>query len=483
MIRAPFRPLSEFAPPREYRLLPLRFDRLHDDTYLVTNDVGEYVVLERSELDKLVARRLDPESATYRALKARHFLFDDASNVALDLLALKVRSRADRIAEFTGLHIFVVTLRCDHSCQYCQVSRQSVDRERYDMSTEHADRSIDLVFRSPNPNLKIELQGGEPLLNFAIIRHIVERARRINESKKRNLRFVITSTLHHLSDEMLEFCRDNDIDLSTSVDGPADLHDAQRRSPGGDSHRRTVEGIARARSVLGHDRVAALMTTTPASLPRIEEIIDEYVKLGFDSIFLRGLSPYGFAAKSLVHRYGVDDWLDFYRRGLTHILRLNAEGVRLREDYTTILLQKIFSPLSASYVDLQSPAGIGIGGIVYNYDGAVYASDEGRMLAEMGDETFRLGHVGTNSYEDLVTSDALLDPLGDTILECVPRCNDCAFLPYCGSDPVLHRATQGDTIGHKAFSAFCSKQMGMLRHLITLLETDPDARRILLGWV
>ena len=463
MIRAPFRPLSEFAPPREYRLLPLRFDRLHDDTYLVTNDVGEYVVLERSELDKLVARRLDPESATYRALKARHFLFDDASNVALDLLALKVRSRADRIAEFTGLHIFVVTLRCDHSCQYCQVSRQSVDRERYDMSTEHADRSIDLVFRSPNPNLKIELQGGEPLLNFAIIRHIVERARRINESKKRNLRFVITSTLHHLSDEMLEFCRDNDIDLSTSVDGPADLHDAQRRSPGGDSHRRTVEGIARARSVLGHDRVAALMTTTPASLPRIEEIIDEYVKLGFDSIFLRGLSPYGFAAKSLVHRYGVDDWLDFYRRGLTHILRLNAEGVRLREDYTTILLQKIFSPLSASYVDLQSPAGIGIGGIVYHYDGAVYASDEGRMLAEMGDETFRLGHVGTNSYEDLVTSDALLDPLGDTILECVPRCNDCAFLPYCGSDPVLHRATQGDTIGHKAFSAFCSKQIRRAR--------------------
>ncbi len=43
------------------------------------------------------------------------------------------------------------------------------------------------------------------------------------------------------------------------------------------------------------------------------------------------------------------------------------------------------------YVDLTSPAGIGIGAIVYNYDGDVYASDEGRMLAEMGDTTFRLG--------------------------------------------------------------------------------------------
>ncbi len=60
MIRAPFQPLSAFAPPRDYRLLPLRFDRLFGDKYLVTNDVGEYVVLERGELDQ--PRRPAPRS-------------------------------------------------------------------------------------------------------------------------------------------------------------------------------------------------------------------------------------------------------------------------------------------------------------------------------------------------------------------------------------------------------------------------------------
>ena len=134
-------------------------------------------------------------------------------------------------------------------------------------------------------------------------------------------------------------------------------------------------------------------------------------------------------------------------------------------------------------MDLQSPSGIGIGGLVYNYDGAVYASDEGRMLAEMGDDSFRLGHVDTSSYEEMMTSDALLEPLAQTISEGMPMCADCGFLPYCGSDPVFHRATQRDAVGHKAFSAFCTKQMGMLRHLITLLETDPTARDVLLGWV
>ena len=348
MMQTPFRPASDFAPRAPYQLLPLRFERLAGDRCVVTNDVGEFVVLERDDLERLVARELDPASAAYKALKSRHFLYDVGSTAALDLLALKVRSRAERVAEFTGLHIFVVTLRCDHSCHYCQVSRQSVDRDRFDMSAEHADKAVDLVFRSPNPNIKIEFQGGEPLLNFPIIRRVVERACRINETARRNLGFVIASTLHHLNDDILALCRDGGIDLSTSIDGPADLHDAQRRSPSGDSYKRTVEGIALARRALGHDRVAALMTTTRASLPRVEEIVDEYARLGFHSVFLRALSPYGFAAKSLVKRYDVDDWLGFYRRGLARVLRVNASGFSMREDYTTILLQKMFSPLGAN---------------------------------------------------------------------------------------------------------------------------------------
>ncbi|XYI04043.1 His-Xaa-Ser system radical SAM maturase HxsB [Sorangium sp. So ce1128] len=483
MAHAVFQPRSAYAQRAAYRLLPLRFGRLDESTYIVTNDVGEYVRLERAELAAFVERRLAPNTSVYKALKSRHFLYEDDSSVAFDLLALKYRSRAERIAEFTGLHIFVVTLRCDQSCQYCQVSRQSEDSAQYDMTVAHADKALDIVFRSPNEHIKIELQGGEPLLNFPIIRHIVERAQKLNEHYRRNLQFVITSNLSRLSDDVLLFCNEHGVYLSTSLDGPADLHDVQRPTRGGGSHQKTIQGIHRAREILGPDRISALMTTTPRSLDRVHEIIDEYVRLGFHGIFLRSLSPYGFATRSLVKRYSVDDWLDFYKRGLSHILRINARGYVLREDYTTILLQKIFSPLGSAYVDLQSPAGIGIGALVYNYDGAVYGSDEGRMLAEMGDQTFRLGHLDEDSYEAIVMSEALLAPLGETILEAVPMCTECPFLPYCGADPVFHKATQGDVVGHKAFSAFCAKQMGALRHVIGLLETDDEARDILLKWV
>lgn len=479
-----FEAASHFAPPGSYRLLPARLTRLDERRYVLSNDAGEYLVLPREDLKAYVEHRLPPGHPTYEALKVRHFLFDDDSRVALDLLALKVRTRTDRVADLTALHMFVVTLRCDHTCAYCQVSRQTEDRAHFDMSASHADLAVDMVFRSPSPLLKIEFQGGEPLLNFEMIQRIVLRAEELNQVHGRDLAFVIASNLTHLSDDVLSFCSDHGVSFSTSLDGSEALHNRRRVLPQANSHTATVEGIHRIRDALGPDGVTAVMTTSPESLSQPEAIIDEYVRLGFHSIFLRSLSPYGFAVKTnLVHRYTVEDWVRFYIAGLDHILDINRSGYPMREEYTAILLQKMFGVHGSGYIDLQSPAGLGIAGIVYNYDGSIYASDEGRMLAEMGDDSFRLGHLDTDTFESVVTSPALTSMLADTMLEGVPMCCDCAFLPYCGADPVFHRATQGDIIGHKAFSAFCAKQMAVLRHLMSRMEDDPSARAILEDWV
>src|SRR5262245_51045861 len=148
------------APKPSYRLLPFRFTPLDQDRYVLTNMAGEYLVTKRDKLFDFLQHTLSDEDPTYIELRSHHFLVDHDSSVAPELLAIKLRTRYNRLAEFTGLHMFVVTLRCEHSCPYCQVSRQSEDKVRYDMTSEIASGAIDLALRSPSKNIKIEFQGG-----------------------------------------------------------------------------------------------------------------------------------------------------------------------------------------------------------------------------------------------------------------------------------------------------------------------------------
>ena len=60
-----------------------------------------------------------------------------------------------------------------------------------------------------------------------------------------------------------------------------------------------------------------------------------------------------------------------------------------------------------SIFNLRTGAGINV--LVYNYDGDAYATDESRMLAEMGDHTFRLGNVHTHGHRDIFTGDPFLN--------------------------------------------------------------------------
>jgi uncharacterized protein len=481
-----FKLVEEFnqAKNHNYHLLPSRFIALDDGRYLLSNEVGEYLVIDRTMLESFVKKKVDVGTDFYNDLKSKHFLFEEDSNVAIDLLVLKYRTKAQRIAQFTALHLFVVTLRCDYTCQYCQVSRQTDDKHAFDMSEDTANKSLDLVFRSPSPAIKIEFQGGEPLLNFGLIRYVVNEATRRNAEYRKDLQFVITTNLSLLNDEILHFCQTHNIHLSTSLDGTEELHNSNRPRPGKNGYQLTVEGIKTIQNFLGRDKVGALMTTTEKSLSNVKGIIDVYLANNLDCIFLRPLSPYGFAVKNKqTHKYDIDRWFEFYKEGLQYVLEINKQGHSFVELYAQLIVNKLLSPFSTGYVDLQSPTGAAISAVVYNYDGEVYASDEARMLAEMGDKKFRLGNVHADSYEDIWLSDTLLDTLESSLSESLPMCNDCGFLPYCGTDPVYHYATQGDVVGNKAISGFCAKNMKIIKHIVHLLEDDPEAAKILKSWV
>ena len=469
-------------PPHGWQLLPMRFHRLDADSVVLTNLVGEHVFVTLDELAGVADGTCADQDLLAR-LRAAHLIQVPGETLPAELLAIKLRTRMRRLPDSTGLHIFVVTLRCEHTCRYCQVSRQSAAKSEFDMTEETARRALELAFRSPSPYLKIEFQGGEPLLNFPLVRWITAEAKRMNAGHGKDLAFVIATNLALLDDEMLEFCAEQGVHLSTSLDGPQDLHNGNRRRPGQDSWQQAAAGIRRAQERLGPDRVSALMTTTEASLDRAAEIIDAYADLGLRGVFLRPISPYGFALRGRGGaNYDVERWIEFYAAGLDQIVELNRQGVPMVEIYASIIAKKMLTSSDPGYVDLTSPAGIGIGALVYNYDGDIYASDEGRMLAETGDRTFRLGNVHDSSYADVMLSDGLLRPLTESIALSAPMCATCAFEPYCGADPVFHHTTAGDFTGHKALSAFCRRNTGVFTLLLRKMRDDAYFRDLMRRW-
>ncbi len=467
----------------QYFLLPFRFHRINSEKEIIVNEVGDYLILPTGTFEKIVRRKINKESDSelYGDLIANFFISEEIINPLIDVLATRYRTKKLFLNYFTGLHIFVISLRCEHTCHYCQVSRVTQNKDKYDMSIDNINKGIDIMFKSPNPHVTMEFQGGEALLAFDKIKYAVERAEEIAIEKGKTLTIVICTNLALINEEILYYCKEHNILISSSLDGPKFVHDSNRHKPHASSYDLTIKGIELTREILGYDQVSALMTTTKLSLDYPVEIVEEYFNKGFQGIFLRNISPYGFALRTEKSKYETDKFITFYKKALDRILEYNFEGHHFTEDLARIFLTKILSPFNVGYVDLQSPAGLINGVIVFNYDGNVYATDESRMLAEQKDFTFKLGTLN-DSYSDLFFGEKANEISEIWANESLAGCSECAFQQYCGADPVHNHATQGNMYGYRPNSDFCNKNMEIIRYLIELMESDESIRKIFESW-
>lgn len=484
-----FMPLNSFYPEPGYQFLPFDFTRMGSGDYLLVNLTGEFLQLPATIFDAFIKKQLTVNLDQYWNLKAKQFLTDSSDRGALEeLLAAKYRTKKSFLDGFTKLHIFVTTIRCNQSCQYCQVSRHNETASiSSDMSSEVLQKSVNLMLQSPASAVTMEFQGGEPLLRFDLIREGILYAQELNRSAGKKITYVICTNLTLLTEEHLAFFAEQKVQISTSLDGPAHLHNKNRPIGNCDAYATVTRNIRRSQEVLGTGAVSALMTTSRESLNYPKEIIDEYLALGLRSMFIRELNPYGYAVKSKqAVGYSTAEFISFYKEMLHYILQVNRSGRTFSEAYTAIVLTKIQTPWPVGFVDLRSPSGAGMGVVVYNYDGDVYASDESRMLAEMGDTSFRLGSVMENSYEDIFFGETMQNIALASCNEALAGCSDCAYHIYCGADPVRNYATQRDYYGHRPTNDFCQKNMGIIKHafdLIAQAEHDRDLDRILWAWI
>ncbi|MDD5005953.1 MAG: His-Xaa-Ser system radical SAM maturase HxsB [Candidatus Omnitrophica bacterium] len=464
-----------------------RFKKLNGE-YLLTNDMGGYCFLDPIEFDLFLIGKIEDRSPNkYSELIDKGFIRD---RLDFNGLTSKYASRNMFLGSGPSLHIVVVTLRCDHKCIYCQSGAKDLDSTQYDMDSRTAEKVVDRIFESPNSNITIEFQGGEPLVNFDTIKFIVEYANKKNKSAKKKLLISLVSNLTYMNKKILTFLIKNNVSFCTSLDGPEILHNKNRivLSTNNNSYKNTIKWIKRIRGeVKKHKtykyRLNALTTITKYSLSYPREIIDEFVALGLDGIHLRPVNPFGIREKTRQKiSFSAEDFLDFYKEALDYIMVLNFKGHNFYERTAKIFLQKILTNRDPNYLEIRSPCGAGTGQLAYNFNGDVYTCDEGRMFSVMGDDTFRLGNVNKNKYQEFIDNEIVKILSLSSCLDGIPSCSDCVYKPYCGTCPLYNYVIEGNIFLRSPTNDRCRINMSILDYIFELLS-NPEAKAIFEKWL
>lgn len=460
--------------------------RKQKDNYLITNEFWNYSHLTYDEFHDFCNGTISWEKL--EELDQKLFIKNSTYE---DRAVLAYNRKNSFLAYGPTLHMIVTTLRCPHKCRYCHAAVAPMSAKNLDMTEDTARKVVDTIFYTSSPNLTIEFQWGESLANWEIVQFIVTYALIKASALQKNLTFALVTNLTLMDEDKLTWLLDHGVDICTSLDGDKKTHNWQRQWDEGDTFetvkfwikRITEENVKRWRL---NYKIWALATWTKPGLKNYKNIIDTYVDLGLSIIWLRWLNPYWFAAAAKeTLAYSLEEYFEFYKNAMDYILEKNKQGIYLREMLSVVFLTKIFRNTDSYFMDVRSPGWMAIGGIAYNYDGKVYASDESRMLGRMGIEDFLLTPMldtGEETYKAMANSEVTKMCVQLSTLDGLPGYIDHVYKPYIGTSLEYAFTQHGNLFSNFSKDDKTRMQISMLDYLFEKLE-DPENEKIFRSWI
>ncbi|MDR1774654.1 MAG: thioether cross-link-forming SCIFF peptide maturase [Clostridioides sp.] len=119
---------------------------------------------------------------------------------------------------------------CNLKCKYCFAAQGDFGGEKEYMSFEVGKTAIDYLIANSGSrrNLEIDFFGGEPLMNFDVVKQLVEYGRKVEKLHNKNIRFTITTNGVLLNDEIIDYINENMHNVVLSLDGRKEINDAMR---------------------------------------------------------------------------------------------------------------------------------------------------------------------------------------------------------------------------------------------------------------
>ena len=142
-------------------------------------------------------------------------------------MAGKLKEKTSGVVKALCLHI---AHTCNLNCSYCFASQGKYHGDRALMSYEVGRRALDFLVENSGSrrNLEVDFFGGEPLMNFDVVKQLVAYARSIEKEKNKNFRFTLTTNGVLIDDDVIDFANREMSNVVLSLDGRKEIHDRFR---------------------------------------------------------------------------------------------------------------------------------------------------------------------------------------------------------------------------------------------------------------
>ena len=433
---------------------------------------GAWIILDKSYMDVIseMEKTSDLESVINKFPNLPQSEISDLLRI-LHNNELRIQESLDSIRKNLDPHILPslavakLTEKCNLNCSYCYIEAGCQKKGMMDEKT--AIRIVDEFIEMHKDDrlpLNYSFHGGEPLLNFEIMKKVTEYAKPYRD--RLTLSIQTNGTL--ITDEIAEFLKENKIEVGISIDGPQFIQDASRYYLGGKG---SFEHVMRGIKILQKHDVSfgTISVLNGLNAKYINETIDFFLENKIYAISFSPIQKNGRGKDDSNYYVDGDTIFEAYKVILDRIIAHNKTHDRnewIAERVLSNLIQSIFFN-KKTFMCMNSPCGAARKLLGIDVHGNFYACDN-----FTGDKDFLIGSLEKGHIKDQLLESPIRKKAASRCKENIKRCKDCIWRGLCGG--LCYSADYYSGIKEEDETEVCSFYKKIIPYLIGRIAEDPS---------
>ncbi len=343
---------------------------------------------------------------------------------------------------------------CNLRCDYCFAKGGAFAGRRELMSAQTAKAAIDFLIKMSGTrrNLEVDFFGGEPLLNFEVLKETVSYARSVEAAHGKNFRFTVTTNAYLMTDDMREYINKEMNNVVVSIDGRPHVHDAVRKTAGGGGSYERVAKNAKALLSQRSGEYYVRGTFTADNLDFAQDVL-HVADMGFAGLSIEPVVTTGANAIKEEHLPAIFEEYD----------HLAAEYARRRKEGRGFTFFHFMVDLGAGPCRLKRIRGCGAG---TEYVAVAPSGDIYPCHQFVGQDTYKMGNVYADGLDQ-----KLAQQFEDCNIYHMEDCTTCWAKYYCsGGCAAANKNINGDI--YKPYRIGCAMQKKRLEIAIGMAAAE-----------